>query len=302
MEIEYLKAFIKLAESGNMTIAAEEANISQSTLSAALSKLEKELDTKLFDRSGKRMTLNRDGQYFLTCARRIIQMQEMTLRRLNESSTASGVLKIGVMIENDSLYFMISDFQQVYPDVRIELFDERSIMDDPLMSDLDFFIIPEADVGDLPHLRIAVQNGLFLMVRSDSPYASRTSVTLDELKDEHFVFNARNNGHIEQVYDVCKKHGFEPDIAYLCEGMDAKLSLILNSEAVGITFNTMRHFRRNIRGLTAVPIELGNTEQIRMMLTWRKEPLNPLAKLLADFAGTWQRDRRTLEPGVKYQW
>ena len=89
MEIEYLKAFIKLAESGNMTIAAEEANISQSTLSAALSKLEKELDTKLFDRSGKRMTLNRDGQYFLTCARRIIQMQEMTLRRLNESSTAS---------------------------------------------------------------------------------------------------------------------------------------------------------------------------------------------------------------------
>ena len=302
MEIEYLKAFINLAESGNMTVAAEASNISQSTLSASLSKLENELGTKLFDRTGKRLTLNRDGQYFLTCARRIVQMQEMTLKRLQESATVSGVLKIGSMIENDSQYFMFSDFQEQYPDVRIELYDEKSVMDDYLMSDLDFFIIPEGRAGDLPHVRMAVQNGLFLLVKDSSPYASRSSVTLDELKDEHFVFIARNNGKIEKVYDICRDHGFDPNIAYLCEGMNAKLSLILNSDAVGIVFNTMRHFRKNVRGLTPIPIELGERVPERLVLAWRDEPLNPLAKLLSDFAQTWQRDSRTLSPGARYDY
>ncbi len=302
MEIENLKAFVKLAECENMTIAAEEANVSQSTLSASISKLEKELGTHLFDRTGKHLKLNADGKYFLTCARKIIQMQEMTLQRIHESSRESGVLKVGVMIDSDSLYFLLSDFQDLYPDVRIELYDERAIMDDYLMSDLDFFVVPENNAGDLPCVRIARQTGLFLMVKSSSPFASREAVHLEELKDQHFVFNARTNGQIERVYSICKDYGFEPDIAYLCEGMDAKISLILNSDAVGITFNTMRHFRKSIYGLRTIPILLEQTEPETLMLTWREEPLNPLSMLLSDFAKTWQRDRRTLDPASTYHW
>ncbi|MBQ1467168.1 MAG: LysR family transcriptional regulator [Solobacterium sp.] len=296
MEIENLKTFVKLAECENMTIAAEEANVSQSTLSASISKLEKELGTRLFDRTGKHLKLNEDGKYFLACARKMIQMQEMTLQRIRESSKESGVLKIGVMIESDSLYFLLSDFQDQYPDIRIELNDERAILDDYQMSDLDFFVIPHNMTGDLPCVRVARQSGLFLLVKNSSPFASRESVHLDELKDQHFVFNARTNGQIEKVYSICKDYGFEPDIAYLCEGMDAKISLILNSDAVGITFNTMRHFRKSIYGLKTIPILPRQKEPEDIMLAWREEPLNPLSELLSNFAKTWQRDQRTLEP------
>ena len=302
MEIEYLKAFVKLAECENMTIAAEEANISQSTLSASISKLEKELGVRLFDRSGKHLSLNSDGRYFLTCARKIIQMQEMTLLRIHESSAESGVLKVGVMIESDSLYMLLSEFQDQHPDIRIELYDERAIMDDYLMSDLDFFVLPQNSVGDLPYVLIARQTGLFLLVKNSSPLASRESVRLEELNDQHFVFNARNNGKIEDVYSICKSYGFEPHISYLCEGMDAKISLILNSEAVGITFNTMRHFRKSIYGLTTIPIILEEREPENLALTWRNEPLNPLSDLLAKFAQTWQRNPRTLDPRTTYHW
>lgn len=302
MEIENLKAFVKLAECENMTIAAEEANVSQSTLSASISKLEKELGTRLFDRTGKHLKLNEDGKYFLACARKMIQMQEMTLHRVRESSKETGVLKIGVMMDSDSLYFLLSDFQDLYPDIRIELYDEKAIMDDYLMSNLDFFVVPESSAGDLPGVRIARQSGLFLMVKNNSPFASRDSVRLEELKDQHFVFNARNNGKIERVYSICKEYGFEPDIAYLCEGMDAKISLILNSDAVGITFNTMRHFRKSIYGLKTIPILFEQTVLENLILTWREEPLNPLSVLLSDFAKTWQRDSRTLDRNTTYHW
>ena len=61
MEIENLKAFVKLAECENMTIAAEEANVSQSTLSASISKLEKELGTRLLRFQVTRWALAESG-------------------------------------------------------------------------------------------------------------------------------------------------------------------------------------------------------------------------------------------------
>ena len=47
MELESIKSFIKIAETNNMTLAAEELNISPSALSSALQKLEKELGYSL---------------------------------------------------------------------------------------------------------------------------------------------------------------------------------------------------------------------------------------------------------------
>ncbi len=293
MDIDFLKTFITLAESENITLTSDETGQSQSVISASLSKLEKELGKPLFERSGRRLHLNDDGRFFLPQARRIVRHWEEAGNSVRQSSTESGVVKVGVLIENDGLYFMFAAFQELYPDIRIELYDERTMQDDILRSDLDLFVVPKQMCHDLPTRLIARQDGLFLLVKDSSPFAQKQSVRLEELKDEQFVFSAYG-GRIERIYELCRDNGFSPQIAYLCENLDVKIDLILHSDAIGIVYNTMRHFRRSIKGLSTVPVELENKEVNDIMVAWRKEPLNPLARVLADFAEEFKRDPATI--------
>jgi LysR family cyn operon transcriptional activator len=63
MELRQLKYFLKAKELLNFTEAAEQLNISQSTLSQQIKQLEDELDIPLFNRIGKRVTLTEAVHY-----------------------------------------------------------------------------------------------------------------------------------------------------------------------------------------------------------------------------------------------
>ena len=67
-----LRVFVTLAESGHFTRAAERLGMSQSSFSAALVKLETQLDTRLFDRHTRACRVNEAGAALLPAARRLV--------------------------------------------------------------------------------------------------------------------------------------------------------------------------------------------------------------------------------------
>lgn len=67
-----LRVFVTLAESGHFTRAAERLGMSQSTLSASLVKLEKQLGTRLFDRHTRACRVTEAGGALLPAARRLV--------------------------------------------------------------------------------------------------------------------------------------------------------------------------------------------------------------------------------------
>lgn len=64
MELLQIKYFKVIAETENISKAAEQLYIAQPSLSQTLKRLEDELGTPLFDRTGKRITLNCAGKTF----------------------------------------------------------------------------------------------------------------------------------------------------------------------------------------------------------------------------------------------
>lgn len=76
MEINQLKQFQIIAKTQNLSLAAKELYISQPALSIMLKKLEKELGTTLFERTGNGLKLNNAGNIVLSYANRIIQEEE----------------------------------------------------------------------------------------------------------------------------------------------------------------------------------------------------------------------------------
>jgi Transcriptional regulator len=74
--LERFKIFLEIANTGNISQAAENLYISQSTASNKLKSMEDEIGVPLFDRVGRKVVLNRHGEVFLKFAKETVQKYE----------------------------------------------------------------------------------------------------------------------------------------------------------------------------------------------------------------------------------
>ena len=91
MELLQIKYFRVIAERENISKAAEQLYIAQPSLSMTLKRLEDELGIPLFDRNGKKITLNKAGRIFLKYCDEIttsIENARLELDELKGSETA----------------------------------------------------------------------------------------------------------------------------------------------------------------------------------------------------------------------
>ena len=75
-----IRYFIATADAGNVSLAAADLNVSQSTISAASKGFEDELETHLFERHASGVTLTCEGHRFLQHARNTIAAISETTR------------------------------------------------------------------------------------------------------------------------------------------------------------------------------------------------------------------------------
>ncbi len=73
METEIIRQFLLLSQNSHMTYTAKLFGISQSNLSKNIAHLEEDLGFPLFDRLGRRLRLNANGEQFAECARKVLQ-------------------------------------------------------------------------------------------------------------------------------------------------------------------------------------------------------------------------------------
>ena len=86
MDINTLKAFVAVAETGSFSLAAERIYLTQPAVSKRIAALETELGVKLFDRMGKTTSLNEAGRKLLPRAINMLQEMEDIQRSISNLS------------------------------------------------------------------------------------------------------------------------------------------------------------------------------------------------------------------------
>ncbi|WP_417227717.1 LysR family transcriptional regulator [Amphritea sp.] len=77
MNTDDLELFTRIADCGSITASAEQLGLTPATASAALKRLEKQLDTQLFIRSTRQLRLTSEGEHFLTfCRQALVALEE----------------------------------------------------------------------------------------------------------------------------------------------------------------------------------------------------------------------------------
>ena len=122
MDTKYLSYILTIAKKENMTKAAEELFVSQSTLSQYLSKLESELGTPLFYRSKGRLTLTAAGRLYIDAAEKVMSIKDNLYQNIQNLDNR-GHITIGVTSQFAlrMLTELIPPFKSRFPDVTIEI-------------------------------------------------------------------------------------------------------------------------------------------------------------------------------------
>src|ERR1700742_2197605 len=98
LEFELLRSFVAVADCGGFHRAAEQLNMTQSTISQQIKRLELETKRSLFRRTTRSVALTDDGEMLLGDARRLLQLEEAARHRLT-TPRLSGLVRLGVVQE-----------------------------------------------------------------------------------------------------------------------------------------------------------------------------------------------------------
>lgn len=132
MEIQLIHYFVKVIEHGSFTKAADSLKMPKSTLSKALSKLERETGTKLLIRSTRKQSLTAAGREFYEACLGPIQTIEDAHKGLyGKDSIISGAVKITVP-EDFEIFLLSSCIQQLgekYPDLKVIIKSTNDVVD-----------------------------------------------------------------------------------------------------------------------------------------------------------------------------
>ncbi|KXU87829.1 LysR family transcriptional regulator [Paraburkholderia monticola] len=120
-DLDLIRTFVAVADSGSMTVAANQLHMTQGAVSQQVKRLEDLLDCLLFVRKTRKLELSRQGEQFLVKARELLRLNdEIWADMMSES--LRGSLRVGVPYDLVTpLAPAMKAFAEAHPHVEISL-------------------------------------------------------------------------------------------------------------------------------------------------------------------------------------
>lgn len=122
LDIDLLRSFAAVADTGSFTAAAELVARSQSAVSVQIKRLEESLGQRVFERTSRSLALTPAGEALLGYARRILELNDESIRRIAEPPV-TGVIRLGITeyFVPGELPRILGRFAAAYPGVQLEV-------------------------------------------------------------------------------------------------------------------------------------------------------------------------------------
>ena len=127
LDVDQLRTFIAIAETGSFTRAADIVHKTQSAVSMQMKRLEERLDRAIFARDGRASKLTEDGERLLDYARRIVKLNVETIAAFSDELT--GRVRLGVPDDYADRYLpeIMARFSRAYPGVELTVLCQPSV-------------------------------------------------------------------------------------------------------------------------------------------------------------------------------
>lgn len=122
LDLDLLRCFVTIAETGSFTRAGDRLGRTQSTISLQVKRLEDQLGRAVFIRSPRSLSLTREGERLLGPARQILRLNDAAIAELLEPNI-SGLVRVGVPEDFATAHLpsVLSEFAEAHPLVEFEV-------------------------------------------------------------------------------------------------------------------------------------------------------------------------------------
>lgn len=127
LDIDQLKTFIAIAETGSFTKAAEHVHKTQSAVSMQMKKLEEKIGYPIFARDGRQTRVTRHGSLLQDYARRILALNSEAMAAFS-GETLSGTIRFGLPDDYAPrlLPSILANFSSTHPTIEVDITSVKS--------------------------------------------------------------------------------------------------------------------------------------------------------------------------------
>lgn len=219
IELRHLRYFLAVAETLHFGKAAAQLGMAQPPLSQQIKTLENIVGYRLFDRTTRGVRLTAVGQYLLERARKTLERVDQDIemaRRLGNGQ--EGVLSVGFSgsVMFTRLPFVIKRYRRLYPKVELHLQELVTAEQTCALKEgvLDLGFLRDGEPDSAVTIEPLISERFVAILPRQHPLAARTSLRPADLREEPFVFYAREMGPLafDRTIACCEADGFRPRI------------------------------------------------------------------------------------------
>ncbi|MBB1123335.1 LysR family transcriptional regulator [Limosilactobacillus albertensis] len=286
MDTRVLKYFLAVAQTNNITKAAEQLHITQPTLSRQIMDLEAELDVKLFDRENRRLQLTKAGIIFQQRATTIVQLLHQTENELHQhEEELTGEINLGSAVSSVSSYItkLIAEFQKLYPNVTFNLSDgDGDVLRRQLDEGLDDLVclLEPVEAAKYNFLELPVREKWGLIMLKDAPIAKHPTITKKDLYKLPLILPHRSIVR-DEVSDILKLDQTRLNVRATTSLPGNTIALLRNSNYYVLT---VKGVYDNFHDPDLAFVPLTPNKSTGDVLAWRKNTvLSPAIKRFLQF-------------------
>lgn len=290
MKMEYYEEFVKLAETGSFSRAAESFPFTQAALTQHIQQMESLYGVKLFDRSTRRVELSEFGKLILPHAKRMVKLKNEAMSAVSQQLMHKHYdLSIGFYPAAARYNFVdrIHLFQTQNPDISIrfrELLPE-ALIESMEMGEFDFVILEEIDghfSGNYDRICLN-KDSLAAVLPASHPLAGYSEVLLTQLAKEQFLMMPEHTFVHALATTACKERGFSPAVTYTSYSISNLLDIVAGGNGISLLMKTpaQRHKTSEVSVVELIPAIYSSVN-----LLYRDSKIDEFGKRFLEFMMT----------------
>ena len=238
MELYQLRSFAEIAETGQLTRAAEKLHVSQPALSAQLKALEEELDFALFERTPSGMVLTAAGKRLLADAEKVLAAaHRMLLHAKSLKGATIGKARIGTL--SDPQFIRVGEFINLatvrYPMIELEL--HQGVTGEVLQRVRDGELDAAFYYGDLMYPSVDGMKLRDIVYRVAAPASlceELKAAGWSEIAKHPWIIPPPISTHHRLVHALLAEHGLEPTRVVEADQETVVASLVVSGVGIAL--------------------------------------------------------------------
>ncbi|WP_394749382.1 LysR substrate-binding domain-containing protein [Spongiimicrobium salis] len=247
LELRQLRFFVALTKTLHYRKAAEDLGISQSALSQQIHHMESMLGTKLFDRSNRKVVLNRAGSLFLKEVKPILQQFEQSMVRWESVMKGhSGQITIGFVGSAMQAYLppILIALGKTHPGIQLQL---RELTNSEQLLGLkeghvDIGFMRSNQVTSDFNIKEVYRENFTLVLPKNHPVNQKNFKNIGQFANAPFILFPNNQSQLyyQQILNLCASYGFSPRVQHQSIHGPTIFRLVENGMGIALIPNSLR--------------------------------------------------------------